>query len=763
MSNVVFDAVDTTFVTNWSNTAQTTIQISANHYDISLNSSSNTILIQVSGNMNANISCSQSSVNVNVSSNQFVVHLTSYNGVPYIFNLPKAQLDLNFNHLARIFNLDTVPAGGQKFSANTTFQAASQITILASILANSNNTNYPSLVSYGMDNASPWETYVLQAQSTDGNHPADFYFLTANTANLAQSVSHQLFGNTKLLSNTFYALAVTYDGVHANLYLNGNLERTGNATGPLFYYGTNGLGIGTKFNLANSAFNGTVSNVSIYNYALTTNQILTAYQNQITGNSNGSSNSVTGYAAWNPPFPRKHLNAIGGVQTFTDNSVLALFSKFDSVVLGANWEGWSGSGRNMYNTVANIKSVSTNTAPNGTLVFMYLDCVGGYAPTPNVGSSVTANVNDPTPIMTKEMANNNWWLYTTGSSGAIDTSPNYYNHQNFAAPNLTAAYAGTNWKGETPYQYCAAYSFNLRLGNSGDFRFSTLLNNNKANNADGMFLDNMWRGPFITADFLRSGSSQTTTSADGTVADALSNGEAQYFIRLQQIANSVNRSIMSFGNFGDYGKATAVTNNFNQIMHGGLLEEYFGLSNSPDTWSTYAAMQAMYARAIAICQPPQHVILHGYFPADSSSVPQQTEWQWARYIIGSSCMQNGAASVNRKSQGYSADTAAEVGWYDEWNYNIGYPIAGPAGAPQTAANTNGLWMRQFQNTTTGKKYLWVVNPAKNGTQNVTTANIGGAGIWQFIPGTQDPANNTGAVINTSFTLLERDARLLISV
>jgi len=526
----------------------------------------------------------------------------------------------------------------------------------------------------------------------------------------------------------------------------------------------------------NVSSNGFVSNVSV----LTSNQTIISNTSNVTSNTSnttsnnsntiiGNTNTIintvaTGYAAWNPPFPRKHLNAIGGVQAFTNNQVLMLFSKFDSVVLGGNWEGWGASGRNMYKTVANIKSVSTNTAPNGTLVFMYLDCTGSYVPSPTaIGSLIITNVNDGFPTYTKEIANNNWWLYTTGASGSINMGSSVIGHINWAAPNLTSSYAGTNWKGETPYQFGAAYAYNLRLGTTNDGRFSSLLPNNKANNADGMFLDNMWRGPFLTADFLRSGNSQITTSADGIVADALSNGAAQFFIRLQETANTSNRSVMNFGNFGDYGKAKAVTNNFNQIMHGGLLEEYFGLSNSPDTWAGYTAMQAMYARAVAICQPPKLVVLHGYFPKDSSAVPQQTEWQWARYIIGSSCMQNGSGAVNRYSQGYSADTIDEIGWYDEWDHNIGYPIDGPAGAPQSAANTNGLWMRQFQNTKTGKKYLWIVNPAKNGTQNVTTANIGGSGIWQFISGNQDPANNNGAIINTTFTLLERDARLLISV
>jgi hypothetical protein len=754
MSNVSFDLTAVTYNISGSNgAAQTSLQIPNTHFELSPNIASNTAVISYSvGGQNTTIQFALGAVSVvyNSISNLYSVNVQSA-GL-HVFVPPNC--DYRYQYISSLlFNVLSVNSGGQTYTQNSLYQP-NTFTILATIVATGNNTQYPAIVSYGMDNIAPFESYILQTQSTDGNHPADFYMVTANSSNTAQGISHQVFGNTKLVQNTFYSLAVTYDGTHANLYLNGNLEKSGNVTGNLFYFGNNGLAVGSKYNFSNSSFTGNVSNVYIYNYSWTANQVLAYYQAQ--------TSNVTGYAALNIPYPRKLLLAIGGVEAYTNNQVLSAFSQFDAVVLGGGWEQWSASGRVMNSTVANIKSVSTNTAPNGTLVFMYLDCVGAYSPTPNVGSSVTANVNDPTPIMTKEMANNNWWLYNSGSSGTIFASPSYYNLITFAAPNLTSAYAGTNWKGETPYQYCAAYAYNLRLGTNGDARFSSLLTNNKANNADGMFLDNMWREPFVTADWERTGTAQATTDPDGPVSEAFANGEAQFFITLQSIANNANSPLMNFGNFGDYARSVSAANgNMNQIMHGGLLEEYFGLSNSPDTYAPYATLQAQYARAVAICQPPKFVVLHGYFPSDSSVVPQNTEYMWARYIIGSSCMQNGAGAVSRLSQGYSADTLAEVGWYDEWNYNIGYPISGAAGAPQTTANTNGLWMRQFSGGST-KKALWVVNPANNGTQTVTTAMIGGAGVWKFIAGTQDAANNTGAVINTSFTLSERDARLLIS-
>jgi len=197
-----------------------------------------------------------------------------------------------------IFQLAPVPAGGQTQAASSGLQPSTAITVAAWVKATTATTNYPSFVSYGID-TTPYESYILQAQNINGAKPVDFYFLTGT------GTSHQLYGTTLLQVGTQYFLAATYDGTTISLYVNGQLDKSGAASGTLYYPSGGGLGLGRKFSTTSSAFSGTEAAASIYNSALTAAQVLALYQ---AGPPSGSTR---------PPVPNGYATSV----TYTYDSV----------------------------------------------------------------------------------------------------------------------------------------------------------------------------------------------------------------------------------------------------------------------------------------------------------------------------------------------------------------------------------------------------------------------------------------------------------
>ena len=162
-----------------------------------------------------------------------------------------------------------VVAGGETRPPATSLQPASAITIEAWVSTPTAVSNYPAFVSYGLD-TTPFESYVLQAQTIDGAHPADFWFLTGT------GTHHQLFGTTHLAAGTQYYLAATYDGTTAKLYVNGAQEASAAVSGALYYPG-GGLGLGRNYNRPADNFTGTVKGAGLYSTALTAAQISAHY------------------------------------------------------------------------------------------------------------------------------------------------------------------------------------------------------------------------------------------------------------------------------------------------------------------------------------------------------------------------------------------------------------------------------------------------------------------------------------------------------
>jgi hypothetical protein len=149
------------------------------------------------------------------------------------------------------------------------------------------------------------------------------------------------------------------------------------------------------------------------------------------------------------------------------------------------------------------------------------------------------------------------------------------------------------------------------------------------------------------------------------------------------------------------------------------------------------------------------------FTSSQQPATYSPAWQGARYGITAALMNNGYyfADVGE----YDEETTENRLWFDEYDNagaGVGYlgqPVGGTAGAPQTGAWSNGVWMREFANGVV----LW--NPKGNGAKTVNVSGLvspsGRAGL-KHIAGTQDPAVNNGLAA-TAVTLNDRDGVILL--
>lgn len=119
------------------------------------------------------------------------------------------------------------------------------------------------LVAYGQQSG---EAYALQINSS--NVPV---FTVTTTAPATVTVT----GTTALTSGSTYHLAGTFDGVTAQLYVNGSQVASAAGSGNVSYsgIGTYGLAIGATQSTTRSVFNGVLDEVAVYSKALDSSSI----------------------------------------------------------------------------------------------------------------------------------------------------------------------------------------------------------------------------------------------------------------------------------------------------------------------------------------------------------------------------------------------------------------------------------------------------------------------------------------------------------
>lgn len=108
--------------------------------------------------------------------------------------------------------------------------------------------------------------------------------LEEGTGQLNPGKNHPAIGNTQLLYNVWYHLAVTYDGIKWRIYINGILDNEVLSNCIPQFNCTQPAGIGTSFNQSNlpeGYFAGLIDEIRIWNYARTQIQIYSNMSNSI--------------------------------------------------------------------------------------------------------------------------------------------------------------------------------------------------------------------------------------------------------------------------------------------------------------------------------------------------------------------------------------------------------------------------------------------------------------------------------------------------
>ncbi len=465
----------------------------------------------------------------------------------------------------------------------------------------------------------------------------------------------------------------------------------------------------------------------------------------------GATQAIVGPPVFVPLQPAAAFIGIAGQQTYTDPTQQAAIGFFDAFIMGGAWEGWSSTGRDRETIVMAIKNGSTALLKTKVFVYQKLNVV-------------QQDANDAYPTYTAEVNARNWKVYNNGSSGTL-TVP-----AEGAASNLVnyTTFAGTNPSGEFAYDFGAKYSYYKYLTKAkSDPRFAALNAGLASPSLDGIFQDNFLCNPQVNGDFNRDG----TTDIQGFPCAAtpwLQAGQLKYCQTMRLLAPTK----YVYANFGDYGWAAPGV--MNEALDGGLCESFFGKSWSWETQLDFPTTLSYYYRALDTAINPNLVMLGGSWPdtnPDGSALPRlptaggfpplNTQWQWARYIIGTARLGEGMSALNRYSQGYSADLAA-LDRYDEYGGIaglprgwLGNPLATSVGlrptTPRILKGPIGVYVREYDNG------VVAVNPKGNGTQTLTSTDLPGG--LKFLLGTQDPVRNSGATF-TSISIPERDALFL---
>jgi hypothetical protein len=127
--------------------------------------------------------------------------------------------------------------------------------------------------------------YFLGIRQTDSTLVADFEEGAAGTI---PGLNHPIAGVTKLARNTWYHVAVTYNGSVWKLYLNGQLENQLSVNQPVQGVSIQHAAIGsacTSVGAAQGFFNGIIDEVRIWNAARTQTQVISTLNSAITGTS----------------------------------------------------------------------------------------------------------------------------------------------------------------------------------------------------------------------------------------------------------------------------------------------------------------------------------------------------------------------------------------------------------------------------------------------------------------------------------------------
>jgi hypothetical protein len=402
-----------------------------------------------------------------------------------------------------------------------------------------------------------------------------------------------------------------------------------------------------------------------------------------------------------PPFPLLGAYLIQP----EDYTVVANINKIGILII-SGWPGMTQNGKTTQQMVTTIKASNPNIK-----ITQYENIDNMYNPDQAFQTEINA------------LNTNNWWRRTTSPGGGITSTFGGTTFDiNPMAKTLTAG-------GQTMLQWFAAYHTGWITTASPAL--------------DGIYTDNYLWKPRRDADYLENGTTQSQNNA--TIQQDWRNAYADWDAKLRVAMGS---NYMHWGNTADWGEGSI--QGWNQLLNGGDFENAI-VSTAPGSGGTEGAgwshMMNSYKIMMNALVPFKGAGPYLVFQQNQMS---STDYQALRYGFASCLLDNGYFFA-APGGNYNA-----MGWYDEFNFNLGAAIAGPNNPTNSTYSKggltvwqNGVWRRDFQNG------IALVNPRGNGAQTVTLETT-----YKHFSGTQDPSVNNGQSV-TSVTLNDRDGVILL--
>ena len=295
----------------------------------------------------------------------------------------------------------------------------------------------------------------------------------------------------------------------------------------------------------------------------------------------------------------------------------------------------------------------------------------------------TATTSDETYALVQEVKARGWWLTATDGSLASWTGGST------AGVNMTgwttADASGRRWPQYKAQADVASY-------------FAP------APQVDYAFVANTFARPRLAADWKHAGSDQS--AGDGTVQSAMRAGYAAYWSALRSAAPDLK---LMAGTDSDLSAPE-----YKGALDAAFLDGMIGRPWSIESWAGWDAMMRHYRNALANVRPGKA----GIFTAYGAS---PTDYAAMRYGLASAMLDDGSFLFRPVS---GSQVPAR---YDEYLAPLGKAVD----APPSAAASNGIWLRRYENG------LVLVNP-----QNASATIDVGSG-YKRLAGTQDPAVNSG--------------------
>jgi hypothetical protein len=402
--------------------------------------------------------------------------------------------------------------------------------------------------------------------------------------------------------------------------------------------------------------------------------------------------AATAHAA--DSYPRTAAYLIGNPRNYESAEYQEKIAKVDIAILSV-WPGWETErGTTIEEVTKRIKAINPSIK-----IFHYF-----------LPESLSVPVPSGFAELGRKLDAQKWWLYQTGAGPTKVLSD--YGRETYIL-NLTN-FVPRDASGKRLNEWIADYSVEVKMRPNPSM--------------DGTFTDNVFWKPRRSGDWNRDGASDDID--DSGLRRAYREGNAVYLSRLRQLMPDK----LHIGNIADWGQTDAVLTEYDQLLHGGIMEAMIGKSWSPEAHYGWHATLQRYRKSMAALAPPKLGIFHQF--------GSPTDYQAFRYGFATSLLDDGLYAFTDSNDGYSG-----IVWFDEFDSKLGRATS----APPTEEWQNGVWRRDFEHG------IALVNPKGNGPVEVTLERS-----FRKIAGQQDRGVNNGEIVS-KIKLRDRDGIILLKM